>query len=439
MKLSQFNSVLPYFGNYLLHNAYSDYYILVNPILKELLEAASNENNISGMEQYHPSFFKELLENGFVIDDNVDEVAEIKELVNLVDSNQSNYILTINPTMGCNFNCWYCYESHIRGSKMDVPIINKILKFINNEITYNKKLENFNLAFFGGEPLLYFEQTVVPILEGATKMFKDSNIHFCVGFTTNGFLINQEKIDFLKGHNVESFQITLDGNREFHDKVRFVNSERGSYDKIVGNIKCLAKNELNTIMRINFTRDNFLSCLSIPNDFADLEEEYKKYILVDFHQVWQDNPMETPSLSPILNSFMEAGFTVNAEATALNNIVESCYADKRNSATINFNGEVFKCTARDFTIANSLGILSEEGKIKWNLEYEKRQNAKFNNAPCLECRLLPICNGGCSQHAYENLGKENGYCVFGFDEQKKDALILERFRLRTMQQQINAE
>jgi len=139
------------------------------------------------------------------------------------------------------------------------------------------------------------------------------------------------------------------------------------------------------------------------------------------------------SIAPAVDAFMSVGFEVRSGATNLNNVVESCYADKINSAVINYNGEVFKCTARDFTTENSLGTLEGDGTIKWKSEYEQRQNAKFKNPPCLECRLLPICNGGCSQHAYENLdNNKGGYCVYGFDEYKKDAMILERFRLRTL-------
>lgn len=431
MKLSQFNTYLPYQDNNLLYNSFSDHYILIKPILRELLDAAKHEDDLQGLADYHPAFYKELFDNGFIINKDVNEVDKVKEISRKVDGNTSVYQLTINPTMGCNFKCWYCYETHIQGSKMEQPIINKVLNFIENEKNNNHTLEHFALSFFGGEPLIYYRQAVVPLLEGAKEIFTDTNIHFSSSFTTNGYLITQDKIDFFKDHNVFGMQITLDGSQESHDKVRYVNKNKGSYTEIVENIKLLARNGMEVTMRINFTGENFFSCIGIADDFKDLEREFKKNILVDFHQVWQDEDNGSVSTIPAVDKFMSEGFDIRSQATNLNNVVSSCYADKDSSATINYNGEVFKCTARDFTTENSLGVIQNDGTIKWKPEYERRQTAKFKNAPCLECKLLPICNGGCSQHAYEHLGSKDGYCVFGFDEYKKDELILERFRLRT--------
>ncbi|MEM9916713.1 MAG: radical SAM protein [Bacteroidota bacterium] len=430
MKTSKFNTTLPYGDNVLLYNSFSDHFILVNPLLKELLEAAEGENDINGLVNYHPGFYKELLDHGFILNNQVDEIEELKKLSLEVDSNASTYLLTINPTMGCNFKCWYCYETHIAGSKMEEPIIEKILRFLENQKNDNPQLKHFSMAFFGGEPLIYYRQAVVPLLKGAKKIFQDSDVQFRSSFTTNGYLLDQEKIDFLKDHHVGGMQITLDGNKEFHNKVRYVNTEKGSYEKIISNIKLLVRNGLGVTMRINYTNDNFFSCMEIADDFADLEVEFKKKILVDFHQVWQDEGHENVSTRPGVEKFSAAGFSVRSKATNLNNVRDSCYADKRNSATFNYNGEVFKCTARDFTTENSLGILTNDGYIQWKEEYERRQTAKFHNAPCFECKLMPICNGGCSQHAYEHLDKKEDYCVFGFNEHKKDELILERFRMR---------
>lgn len=105
-----------------------------------------------------------------------------------------------------------------------------------------------------------------------------------------------------------------------------------------------------------------------------------------------------------------------------NNVVNSCYADKRNSVVINYNGDIFKCTARDFTKAAREGYIDEQGELVWeNDSLERRMNIKFKNKPCLSCKILPICNGGCSQHAMENLGKD--YCMYDGDEAEKDKVV----------------
>lgn len=434
MKDSMFNSCLPYKGNYVMHNGYSDQFMLVHSDLIDLYKAGLAHGNIEELREIHPEFYSQLVEHEFLVDDSLDEVRRIVELSNEIDRGDSVYIMTINPTMGCNFKCWYCYESHINGSKMKDVQIHSVLKHIEMVVMTQKNLKFFSLNFFGGEPLIYFDQVVVPLIEGATEILRDTDIILEPGFTTNGYLIDDVKIEFFKKHRVNHFQITLDGGEEEHNKVRYITKERGSYRTIVDNIFKLCANELGVKLRINYTIDNYESCIDIVDDFKSMPLEDRKILTVGLHRVWQDSTKGELSVSLLTDEFMELGIDVTPPATNINNVVNSCYADKYNSCVVNYNGNVFKCTARDFTEGNRDGYLNEDGIIIWNeSKYEKRMNAKFKNEPCLECRLLPICNGGCSQHAFENLENENGYCVFGFDETRKDNLLLERFRVRVQE------
>lgn len=111
----------------------------------------------------------------------------------------------------------------------------------------------------------------------------------------------------------------------------------------------------------------------------------------------------------------------------MDSIRNSCYGDKKNSLLLNYNGDVYKCTALNFYKTPRDGFLTDAGEIVWeNDSLNIRMDAKFKNPPCLDCRILPICNGGCSQKALEYKGK--GYCILSFNEQKKDEAILERFK-----------
>lgn len=87
---------------------------------------------------------------------------------------------------------------------------------------------------------------------------------------------------------------------------------------------------------------------------------------------------------------------------------------------------MFKCTARDSKDNSGEGRLAEDGKIEWNAKYEKRLDSKFKNTPCKTCRILPICSGGCTQHALEHEGVD--YCVYNFDEEAKTKVIIEKFK-----------
>src|SRR5690625_7616648 len=96
--------------------------------------------------------------------------------------------------MNCNFKCWYCYESHIEGSKMNNSNIGKICKLIDNILLNNKKLKTFDLSFFGGEPLMYYSKTSVPIIDYYRSKYSGyKDIKFTISFTSNGYLLNRSE------------------------------------------------------------------------------------------------------------------------------------------------------------------------------------------------------------------------------------------------------
>lgn len=231
-------------------------------------------------------------------------------------------------------------------------------------------------------------------------------------------------LEYLKLLKVNHFQITLDGHRDRHNKVRFLKENNGSYDKIISNIKKCINNRIAVTCRINLSKETINEDLTnIINDFSDLNENEKELIDFSFNQVWQEKTDLNNDILDIISVFK-----ANNLKTSYNkyndSVRESCYGDKKNQATINFNGDVYKCTARDFKPENREGVLMDDGTIEWNDKYYQRMESKFNNPPCLACNILPICNGSCTQHALDNIGKD--YCVHDFDENKKIDIIREK-------------
>ena len=156
----------------------------------------SIREGVDDLKKYHASFYDYLIKEEFVVDNEVDEVEKVKELSKRVDENEKDFMLTINPTMNCNFKCWYCYETHVKDSKLKENEILKIQRFIDRSISNNSSLERFLLSFFGGEPLLYFNKSVKPLVSHFIDKCRDSKIEPSLGFTSNGYLVNQDFIDF---------------------------------------------------------------------------------------------------------------------------------------------------------------------------------------------------------------------------------------------------
>ncbi len=427
MKFSIFNTTVAYTDKYVLYNALKNHFLYVNPLVKELIEASREHNELGGLEKLHPTLFKTLKEKGFIVENDFNELQEVISIREQVDlENESFFHLTINPTMNCNFSCWYCYESHEKKSKMEFETIEKIKAFIQQKINLSSKIKKFHIAWFGGEPFLYFDRVILPIIKFASEHCSKFGVKFDNGFTTNGFLINKANITALKPYDITNFQITLDGGREEHNSVRFVHDKRGSYDEIVANIKLLCEHQRRTTLRINYTAKNLPTVANIAQDFEAMSVESRAYLSITFHKVWQEEKTEflQDTVSSLIKYFRSKG--LNALIGGLpDNLRNSCYADKNNHAVINYNGELFKCTARDFKSHNSEGFIDRNGTLVWNETYYKRLDVKFKNKPCLTCSILPICNGGCSQVAMENVNKD--YCVHNFDENAKKRIVLEKF------------
>lgn len=422
MKYSLFNTIIPYNNKFALYNSLENKVIFLEPELSNLFK--SELKNINDLKQQHPEFYAYLLEHKFIISDSCNEIAKIKSISAETDNDKETFLLTINPTVNCNFKCWYCYETHIKQSCMTSAMVENVKKLITS-ILQDSGLKYLHLSFFGGEPLLYFQKNVVPLIDFAVNEAAIYDKSYTIGFTTNGYLINDRFIAYFEKKQINPhFQITLDGYRDNHNKVRFASKTKGSYLTIIENIKKLICSNCFVRLRINYTDENLHDAYKIADDFKDIDKTIlNDFLIIDFYRVWQNQKIDELDivLDKNIQIFYKKGFNVSNKR--YNSVRESCYADKRNSAVINYNGDVFKCTARDFKPENREGSLDENGSIIWeNNSLERRMQTKFNNQPCLSCRLLPVCNGGYSQHALENLGKRK-FCVNSFDNNEKEKII----------------
>jgi len=422
MKFSQFNSILEHHGKFALFNSYHNKVILLDPKIYLLLKSLTIVDDI---EIYHPSLFYYLIRHKFIIENSVNEVEDIINYRTSIDENKKEFILFINPTMNCNFNCWYCYENKIEHSDIDIPTIEKINKLITNIFYKNPELTIFSLSFFGGEPLLNFKKNVVPIIDNFIINCEKFSVKSNINFTTNGFLINRYLINyFVKNKILPSFQITLDGYKNDHNITRNNKTVKNSYSKIIENIKILIENQFFVRVRINYTDKNIYNLSKIINDFIYIQPEVKDiYLVFDFQRVWQnENGINIDDLlNKTISLFKEKGYKVN-HINNMNNLIDPCYADKRNSVIVNYNCDIYKCTARDFNPINREGFIDENGCIIWeNNSLEKRMQIKFKNKLCYSCKIFPICLGGCSQQALDN--NSNEYCIYANDETKINNVI----------------
>lgn len=418
MKISKFTSTYSYNGETVLFNSESEGMLVLDPKLEDIYN--QNISHPNKLEKIYPAFLNVLKNYRFIVPDDIDEGEELIRSWEQNDNASDHFGIIINPTLNCNLRCWYCYESHKGIQVMDEVTRKSIFRLI-EEKTKEPKLKTLNISFFGGEPLLYFDENVLPVLRFAAEICKKNGIALYSNFTTNAVLLTNHVIETLNElplYQKPTFQITLDGNREAHDKIRVGVNKKPTYNIILNHIRLALQHGNMVYVRFNYTYDNILTFNDVLEDFIhEGLNTYPNMVSIKFEHVWQDMKNlsnSRPLMKKVQEAFEMVGFNVENDDCHYRHV---CYADSPHYAVINYNGDVFKCTAREFLPKVREGFLREDGHICWNEKFEKRMTVRYNNKACRQCFILPICNGGCTQNKLEANNIET--CYMGLTEENK--------------------
>lgn len=419
MKKSIYNNIIILNNNLgFIYNSYSNNFLFANKKLCEFFKVEPLES----IKKSYVNFYDSLVNARIIVADEVDEPKQVLDVLKNEDMNESIFHLTILPTIDCIFKCWYCYEEHIKGTKMSKETIQHIENFLNNVVN-DMNIKKFHISFFGGEPFMCYD-TMIHFINHIVNKNMRSDLDVTYSVTTNGYLIKEFMIKEIVSccAGKMSFQITLDGNRDLHNKVRYTKNGIGSYNTILNNLKLILSNHMHVKLRLNYTEENIDSMSDIKRDLSSLTPDERNFLNIMFYRVWQDIDSGNidAKVDAIAEKFAMNGFDVCTMPPA--NIHTSCYADKKNGALISYNGDLYRCTARNFANTSPEGFLNEKGELVWfNDVDKKRLIAKYENEQCHECRIFPICKGGCSQRALENYGTK--FCIYNWDDCKKDYVI----------------
>ncbi len=119
----------------------------------------------------------------------------------------------------CNFKCEYCYAKHGNYGATDSYMSYAIAKSTVDKL-YSLFTKIDMIQFFGGEPLLVFEE-IEKLYNHIIALYNKGIIKDLprIGITTNGSVLNHNILKFLKQNNI-SLTVSLDGNPEINDMLR---------------------------------------------------------------------------------------------------------------------------------------------------------------------------------------------------------------------------
>ena len=127
--------------------------------------------------------------------------------------------ICLNVAHTCNLSCEYCFAKGGKYHGPDAIMTKETAKeAIDFLIANSGNHYNLDVDFFGGEPLMNWD-VVTETVAYARSLEEKHNKHFNFTLTTNGMLLDDDKIDYLN-ENMKNVVLSLDGRKETHDEFR---------------------------------------------------------------------------------------------------------------------------------------------------------------------------------------------------------------------------
>ena len=177
--------------------------------------------------------------------------------------------MCLNVAHDCNLRCEYCFAQtgDFGGERCIMPpeTGRRAIDFL---IENSANRENIELDFFGGEPLMAWD-TEEETGGNARSVEKNHGKKFRFTITTNGLLLDDDKIDFINREMV-NVVLSLDGRKDVTDRIRKTLNGKSAYDVIVPKFQKLvqSRGDKDYYVRATFTKYN----LDFTDDVIHLRE-----------------------------------------------------------------------------------------------------------------------------------------------------------------------
>lgn len=385
-------------------------------VLKELL---TGDKKVIPDSTFDTTVLDTITRNGFLVNDNRDELEEIRELY-WKSRGETPMVITLTTTMDCNLGCYYCYESRSK-KKLEFYDIDPIIGYIDERIKKTGK-KSLHIDWYGGEPLLNLD-----FLEKASRKIQDyckkNKIIYHASIISNGTLWPDDLSAFIQNHKIRQVQISFDGLKDNHNSRRkyrkeyLEESENNSFDKTFELVENLL-DHVRVDIRFNIdwkNKDDIFEFLEIIIE--------KGWFLKKFPAIFQ--PAKLASYSE-KSSFMEKVQLKEVEYDAITKKVSTrllnigkveesetpdgfpfpktyvCAALANDSVVVGADKLLYRCGLQVGETHRAVGALENKpGKVYTDSNWWS--NFDPTTLPsCSKCSFLPVCLAGCPKKHLEN-------------------------------------
>jgi uncharacterized protein len=386
-------------GEHVLYNVLTDRYIGVDDTtLQGIGRWSGGERPQAGDEAETAQV---LADEGFLVDGRGEDDRLFREHYERASEGiPGTLFVTLMPTLACNLACGYCFQK-------DSPAFNRMtggneaatVEWIVRQVDENKS-RKLVVHFFGGEPLSR-KDFVLRVAEQLHAAMGARGGEFGWEITTNGVTLDVPFAQAMARLGEGSIKVTLDGDKETHDKHRVWRSGKGSFDQIFANVVACAPHVK----------------LRIGGNFATGEvESYEKLLErldqaglsgklagVKFKPIEDTTAQESGSCTGCNHSQQEEVQTLvqlnrsiqkrNLGAVhhqTLEGMLGPCELHWKTSFVIDPDGLVYKCPAVAGRPELAVGHVASMDPLKPAPLTAQRPWEK-----CGDCPYLPVCVGGC--------------------------------------------
>ncbi len=305
--------------------------------------------------------------------------------------------LCLNLTHECNLACDYCFSANRPGrmSRRDIRRSWDLLP----------KGCDIDVAFFGGEPLLAWDD-LVWATKDAERVAEKRGVKCKFHVTTNGTLLDKDKAAFLDAHKF-SMIVSIDGPECEHNESRKKRDGSGSFEDTVRGLQYLWGRGIakRTTLRSTFTSADvdLAGRLEYLNELCDLPCAAGVAVEPAFFSAL---PKDADALRPIYHAAsqwfirrLRAGKTPRfahykimlSRLLRCEHAVAEC-GGSCGYLAVDPDGTLHACHVAGHPIGHLDYGIDEERRAPWT------DGRLYRRAACMKCAIRYVCGGGCRLH-----------------------------------------
>ena len=380
-----------------------------------------------------------LTEHGFIVPSRATDTEALNKFFTDYREDTEQMRVTVLTTLQCNFACDYCFQGdhgdyNKHADKMSLDDSARLADWIEQRLD-ELKPKRLTITFFGGEPLLNLP-VVYDQAERAFAACQKRGVTLALGIITNGLLLTEELVDRLLPYGLGYVKVTLDGDRDTHNKMRPLRGGQGTFDRIIENVRKVAgkvRDRGRRQLRRRLGRQlSGAARLSQGAGFRGQAGEGGVQAgraraagarRTSFRsRSSPDKPLNGTCMTAAGSGGSSICDTCQFVDEQLSHLREEtkkrgfptvdgvhmgpCEIHKRHAYTIGPNGATYACPG--FTGEPTLSTGHIDGrKESWRMSAAERFEHLAAWHKCGDCAFIPVCAGGCSVASHTELGDMN--------------------------------